>query len=163
MKLPTMHSTPSPPCYVFLRYKYIFWGTLFSKIANLWQSPRMTGQVSHQYETKWGIIAFHILMPIGLFYLFFLSMFYVVTPEVAKTAQRRTVGWLTNNELERMWKEPAVTYLSYRPSIYHEGLRNIIKILSGIAGSEPRFEPRASRTGKDTTNLTDHSAWGGME
>lgn len=161
MKLPIMHSTPSLPLRLS-KIQIYFLGTLFSKTANLWQSSRMTGQVSHQYETKWGIIALHILMSGGLFYLFLL-MFYVAKPEVAKTTQRPTAGWLTNNELKGCGRNRPEPNMSYHRSIYQKGLSNIIKILSGIAGSEQRFEPRTSRTGKDTTHLTDHSARGGID
>jgi hypothetical protein len=38
----------------------------------------------------------------------FLFLMYLTTPSVPRTVQRRTVGSLVNNELERMWKEAVV-------------------------------------------------------
>jgi hypothetical protein len=39
-----------------------------------------------------------------------LSMFYLTRLSVAQSIRRRMAGLLTNNELERMWKEAIVTW-----------------------------------------------------
>jgi hypothetical protein len=52
---------------------------------------------------------------------------------------------MTDDELERIWKEAVITYLGYYPSNYLEGLRKIMKHLSGRLVSQSKFEESTSQ------------------
>jgi hypothetical protein len=65
--------------------------------------------------------------------LFFLTV-HLTTLSVAPTIYRRMTGWLTNNELERIWKEATVVQFKYYPGAFPEGQIKTSKTSVRVAG-----------------------------
>jgi hypothetical protein len=86
-------------------------------------------QLDKKFPAFYGIQSFITVFRIAHHcpYLIYLFVVYLTMLSVAQTLYRRMIGWVMNNELERIWKEAVVAWLDWgkpiETSIRISGLR----------------------------------------